>query len=64
MSKRQDRKATRAGKKDKNGIPLTLSRPQRRAASRLNRGISHYNAFPKSPESGQGRQQPGSQQHW
>lgn len=35
MSKRQERKNARAGKRDKNGFSMSLSRCQRRAAWRL-----------------------------
>ena len=34
-SKRQQRKAARAGKRDKNGFAMNLSRPVRRALQRL-----------------------------
>lgn len=63
MSKRQDRKSTRSGQKDKNGNSLSLSRPQRRGLQRLQRSINGYEAYSgKSPESGQSYTKPGAQQ--
>lgn len=64
MSKRQDRKNERAGKKDKNGFPLTLSRANRRAGQRLQRRMNDYEASPKGPESDQQYCKPGKQAHY
>lgn len=65
MSIRQDRKAARAGKKDKNGNSLSLSRPVRRGLQRLQRSINGYEAYGgKNPESGQSYTKPGAQNHY
>ena len=64
MSKRQERKEERAGKKDRNGNPLSFSRPVRRAMQRLNRRISDYNASPKSPEGDHQYTKPGKNACW
>lgn len=64
MSKRQDRKNERAGKKDRNGFSLALSRPVRRAGQRLQRRTNDYEASPKGPESDQQYCRPGNQAHY
>ena len=59
MSIRQEKKETRSGKKDKNGLSLALSRPVRRATQRLNRRMSDYLAAPICKESGHQYSKPG-----
>ena len=59
QSKRQERKAERASKKDKNGISMMFSRPVRRAMQRINRRMSAYEAAPISKESGHQFTRPG-----
>lgn len=60
LSKRQQRKADRASKKDKNGISMMFSRIVRRGMQRLNRRMSQYEAAPINKESGHQHTRPGS----
>lgn len=64
MSIRQERKAKRASKKDRNGMTMDLSRPVRRSMQRLQHAINDYHATGgKNPQSDQAYTLPGSENY-